>query len=77
MSRYKAIKNRNIIKRNLGFNWRDRILLLTTDNSIYNNSNIIDFAIYIEKIINHWIDSVKSIKRAKNPFLEKDDLEFN
>ena len=76
MSRYKALRERDISNR-VGYAFEGRILINTTSEKIWNNKNVAQFGVYLEKIINHWINSVKAIKRHKNYLVEKDTTAIN
>jgi hypothetical protein len=77
MKLYDVYKNRKISLKNNGYDYRGRILLRTTSNVLWGNPMLTEFGTYLEKILNHWIYCVKAIKKAKNPFVHKDDDNTN
>ncbi len=72
MSFYSTLKHRNDQLRNQGYDYRGRILLDNSHSFLFKNKIMTEFGTYLEEIINHWIYSVKSIKK-KIDFLQPKD----
>ena len=73
MSRYKALKHRSDNNTDPAFNYRGRILLRYTQSSIWGNPFMKSFGVKLEKIINHLIYQVKTIKKTVNYIVDQDD----
>jgi len=71
-SRYSVLRKRRNANVKLGFDYEGRILLSTTSNHFYGNPTMAGFAERLEAILDHWVHSIKSIKRAKNYIINKD-----
>lgn len=76
MSKRRALLSRNVSNK-LGWEFEGRILVNTTSEKIWNNKTLAELGVYMEKVINHLINSVKSIKRHKNYLVDKHSTDIN
>jgi hypothetical protein len=77
MSRYKAMYTKNDVKKNLGYAYKDRILISNTRPRLYNNARLLGFAVIIEDMIYLWFNMTKKIKLFVNYNLPKDTEDIN
>lgn len=74
---YKALLRRRTKLRNLGFDYRGKILRRSLSSVIYMNENVAEFVERLEVIITNLVYSVKSIKKQVNFLVDKDEDYIN
>ena len=77
MDNYKLLHRRKTKLRNLGYDYRGRIMSRSLSSIIYLNENVEEFLSYIEKVMTHLVYSVKSIKKRINFLVDKDEDYIN
>ena len=76
-SLYDLMKTRLTVPKNLGYNYSDKILIRNTDPNLYANPTIRGFATRLEAILQSWFRSVKLLRTATNPAVNKDTNYIN
>ena len=61
----------------IGYDYRGRILIRSTDPNLYKNDTLRGFAVHLEEIIQNWIRQVKRIKTFVNYIVPADDDNIN
>ena len=77
MDNYKALLRRKTRLRNLGYDYRGKIMSRSLSSIIYLNENVEGFLKYIEDIMTHLIYSVKHIKKKVNFLVDKNEDYIN
>lgn len=77
ISRYKSMVTNGEVRKNIGYNYRGRLLLRSTDNNLYKNPKLKGFAIYMEDMLQFWMRQIKQIKSFVNYHVDKDDDSIN
>jgi hypothetical protein len=76
-SLYSAQKDRNTERLNTGYDYRNKIMLSVLDNNAFNNKTFGQFIIQVEKVVNSWIRTIKSIKKSVDYLVPIDDDSIN
>ena len=71
------IRNRNTERVNTGTKHRNNLLKNMLSKYFLTNPNMVALLDSIEPILNHLIDSVRDIKKEKNPMIHKNFYYFN
>lgn len=74
---YKIAKRRLTDRKNVGYDYKGKILRNSMDDTIFKNPKQSAILEKIENIINEWILQVKRYKARKNYFIDKDEEYFN
>lgn len=77
MDNYKALHRRKTKLKNLGYDYRGKIMQRSLSSIIYLNENVEGFLKYIEDIMTYLVYSVKSIKKRVNFLVDKDEDYIN
>lgn len=77
MDNYKALHRRKTKLKNLGYDYRGKIMQRSLSSIIYLNENVEGFLKYIEDVMTHLVYSVKSIKKRVNFLVDKDEDYIN
>jgi hypothetical protein len=59
------------------YDYRGKILIRNIHSLLLKNVKVVNFLVYVEKLIVIMFDGVKDIKLAYNPFRRKDDYSSN
>lgn len=62
---------------NVGWDYRGKILLKTTSELIWNNKNMAEFGVHLERIIDNWLSSIQKLRTLKNPFISSKYKDVN
>jgi len=76
-SRYNIAKNRLNSYDNLGYDYKDKIMLRNTNSEIYGNPIMKKFGAIIESVVSLWFKSTKALRTMSNPAVEKDTTYIN
>ncbi len=74
---YNTMKTRLNTNKNLGFNYKGKILIRNTSPTLYANPLMRGFAIKLESMLANWFRSVKLLRTMSNPAVEKDTNYIN
>lgn len=72
-SLYSKVRHINDARKNLGWDYKGKILRKNTSNLIWLNPHMAEFGVYMERVINSWVDSIKVIKKQTNYLMPLDD----
>jgi hypothetical protein len=71
------IRNRTTERKNTGTKHRNNLLKNMLSKYFLTNPNIVALLDSVEPIFNHLIDSIRDIKKYKNPMIHKNFYDFN
>lgn len=69
---FRPIYERREKRKNVGFDYRGKILKRTLSNQMFGANDLLDnYLANLEKIVYEWVEAVKQIKIFANPALNK------
>lgn len=69
---YRPVYERREDRKNLGFNYKGKILERSLSSQMFGANQTLDYFLeQVEKVVYEWVESVKQIKIHVNPALDK------
>lgn len=76
-SLYKIARKRLTEPKNVGYDFKGRIMANSIDVELRKNPKINDLILKIDAMIFEWIGMVKKFKTFRNIYMDKDETQFN
>lgn len=77
MNRYEAARTRKRNLKHKGFDYNNRLLRISIDPNLMQNPTVNEVVTNVDRLIQESVISIKNFKKNINPFINKDDFDFN